>query len=117
MKKGLVIVAVLLLAFGLVACGESSGSAPKGIQQEVYDLGKQALQVLDKYNSADISADEAKERIRAIQNDLNLVSKSDDTIENLTKSTISAILTNFIGDLSFGRSGSDAADKLREELK
>ncbi len=76
MKK---LIALLISASMLVcmsACGKEE-SLPEGMSQELYDTSVKALEIMDKYNNADINADEADDRLQAIY----------DKIENMDLNT------------------------------
>lgn len=74
-RKFLSIIACFSLAL-FIGCGESK--IPEGMNQETYDIGVQALKIMDKYNDADITADEADSRLDSLYNKLDkLELKSD----------------------------------------
>lgn len=74
-RKFLSIIVCFSLAL-FIGCGESK--IPEGMNQETYDIGVQALKIMDKYNDADITADEADSRLDSLCNKLDkLELKSD----------------------------------------
>ncbi len=90
MKKFVSIILVLSLLLSLYACG----SVPEGMTKETYEIGKQAIKVMDKYLNGKISATDAELQLaklyyedaesekKAIENALNL---ADSDIEKKTE--------------------------------
>ena len=77
MKK---LIALLISASMLVcmsACGKEE-SLPEGMSQELYDTSVKALEIMDKYNNADINADEADDRLQAIYDKIENMDLSDE---------------------------------------
>ncbi len=68
MKKGLLtLLTILITAAMLVACGSS---IPKGMSEKTYDCGIRALEIMEQYNSEDITKDEADAQLNKIQDEL-----------------------------------------------
>lgn len=62
MKKT-IIVSIVLLTLIMTACS----SAPSGMNKETYDKGKEAVDIVEKYNTGDITSDEAVEKLEALE--------------------------------------------------
>lgn len=56
-KKIIALLMALTLSASIIACGGKK--LPDGMSQDTYDTGIKALEIMDKYNDADIDADEA----------------------------------------------------------
>lgn len=56
------IIALCLLASLLVGCGK-----PSNVSEDVYNLGLKAVDVTEQFLSADLTADEAKEKLEEIE--------------------------------------------------
>lgn len=66
MKKGLFIFVTLLLTVAmLTACGR-----PRNMTKDTYDNGCRALEVMDKYNDMEVSADDAKDRLESLRSSM-----------------------------------------------
>ena len=79
MKK----LSVLLLSAILLLTGCGS-SIPDGKDQETYDLGIRAIEIIEKYNNAEISSDDCHDRLDKIYDSLdNLELEEDYTSKNL----------------------------------
>lgn len=94
------------------------------MNQETYDIGVQALKIMDKYNDADITADEADSRLDSLYNKLDkleLKSDPDDGdvwSEEERNSDIKIDISSFQYNL-YAYSDADtysAADSLRDYL-
>ena len=90
MKK---LITVLLLLLILTGC---SSKIPKGMNKQTYEIGSAALEIIHKYNSADITKAEADERIRILSNRLDDLELTDDEDANnfLVKSHLSFFIFN-----------------------
>ena len=64
MKK---IIPVLILLIILSGCSK----IPAGMDKRTYEAGSSALEVIHKYNTADITFSEAEERIKLLYNRVN----------------------------------------------
>ncbi len=115
MKKILGIVTALTLAIVMVACGSSK---PKTMSQDTYENGCRALEVMEKYNDMEISADEAEERLESIDSSLEKETfTTDELLAETDNLLISLEIHSFIYALH-GTTGStyDSEDELREKL-
>ncbi len=130
MKK---LIALLLSASMLVcmsACGKEE-SLPEGMSQELYDTSVKALEIMDKYNNADINADEADDRLQAIYDkienmDLNTEPKKGEIWPEYERALIIQSKINLYRSVLFSikydkKNTSDdiytIADELRENLE
>lgn len=106
------IILLSVIAALLVACGK-----PSGMDDTTYKLGVKALEVMDAYNCADITADEANEKLQGIYERLNARNFSDDelTQEIQNQSIIASVLGYQITMSSGGDLVADA-DSLRKKL-
>ena len=111
MKK--VFIAVILAAvLFLVACG----GPPRGMNKETYDLGCRALEIIQKYNSADISADDLNDRLKSISNSLDGVVLSD-TIEQSKNNVLKITLDTLVLTMKAGTADTIKAEQdLKETL-
>lgn len=124
MKRGIIIIICVLMAAVLAACGSSSGGSakmPKALEwkftEETYQSAVRALEIMDKYNSGDLTADEAETRLESIQRDLESES-IDDSIKSSSNTIVGTDIFLFTTALD-GSIGStySAADSLREMLE
>lgn len=116
MKKGLLtFVTILSAAIILVACGSSK---PKTMSQETYDNGCRALEVMEKYNDMEVSAEDAEERLDSIDSSMEKETFAEgELIAETDNLLIRMDIHSFIYALH-GMTGStyDAEDELRERL-
>ena len=96
MKKVFIAV-ILAAALLLVACG----GPPKGMNKETYDLGCRALEIIQKYNSADISEADAKDRLKSIANSLDNLTLTD-SMEDLKNGTLKVTLNTLVLSMTAG---------------
>ena len=118
MKK-LFIASTIIAALILVACSGSS-SKPNGMSQKTYEIGCDILKIMDKYNDAEISKDEAISRLDSLDSSLSKEQKNlTDSIERLKNSTLSAAIVNFKFAMNpdHGSSTYDIADDVRSLLE
>lgn len=89
MKK---LITVMLLLLVLTGCSK----IPDGMNKQTYEIGTTALEIIHKYNSADISKADADERIRILRSKLDDLELSDDEDTNnfLVKSQLSFFIFN-----------------------
>ena len=86
MKKIIGIILVLSAAIIMVACGR-----PQDMSKETYDYGNRALEIIEKYNKAEISADDAKSRLESIQSYVEGLTFSNE-LEEIVNGTLTIIL-------------------------
>lgn len=101
---------MIILVICLTGC---SKSPPKGMNGRTYEIGSTALEIIQKYNKADVNKDNAKSRINDLADqldDLNLTDKEYD--QNLL---VKIQLQQFVFQLS--GSGSGDTDKVEKSLK
>lgn len=85
--------------------------------EETYKNAVRALEIMDKYNSGDLSADEAAPRLESIQKDLD-AEQIDDAIKNLSRTTISTDIFLFKAAMTGGFGSTySTADELRDMLE
>lgn len=97
MKQIKLIAMVMALMLFLTACGGGS-KIPDGFTEETYDLGCKALDLMDKYNSAEISKDDCYGRLDSIRDALDKI--HDQKIEGDRYSNSIAIdISSFILEL------------------
>ena len=88
-----IIICLLAVSMLLVTGCSGSGATPDGMNQQTYDSAKQALTIIEKYNSGDLAADEAEKRIDTIYDNLSSLQLEGD--ENLNNLTVLNILDSF----------------------
>ncbi len=119
MKK-LVLLIVIICSFLLLSC---SPKIPSGMAQETYDVGVKALEIMDKYNNADINADEADQRLDALYAKLDALELSDEAESEYGLSAdtynlhVQISISYFQYQLSSGGDTYSVADDLRESLE
>lgn len=124
MKKVIAVIICILMAAALAACGSSSGGSAKmpaelesKMTEETYKSAVRALEIMDKYNSGDLSADEAAPRLESIQKDLD-AEQIDDIIKSSSRTTISADIFLFKAAMTGGVGSTySTADELRDMLE
>lgn len=71
---------ILLSASAMILSFAACGNAvPDGMAQDTYDAGVKALEIMDKYNNADINEEEADNRLDALCDKLESLELSDET--------------------------------------
>ena len=110
MKKALSVILAVTLLF-LTACG---GGIPKGMNKETYQAGKDALEIMQNYNSGKISKEDAKDRISVLRNRLEKLELSG--TEDISNTSIELILQSFSINLDAKGDTFKDADKLKEKL-
>lgn len=113
------IVSISMLAT-LSACGES---LPEGMSQELYDTGVNALKIMDKYNDADINAEEAESRLDALYDKIDGMDLSDEPnkdeicSESFQALMIQSDIILYKNALLLNKDTYTIADELRERLE
>ncbi|EGG83564.1 hypothetical protein HMPREF9477_00939 [Lachnospiraceae bacterium 2_1_46FAA] len=112
-KKLLTLLMALTLSASIIACGGKK--LPDGMSQDTYDTGIKALEIMDKYNDADIDADEADKRLEALSDKLDSLELSDD--ESAENSFVQSNILSFQSKLFLGGDTYTTADDLRKLLE
>lgn len=112
-KKLLTLFISLTLSISFVACGGQK--IPNGMSQDTYDTGLKALEIMDKYNDADINADEADKRLEALSDKLDSLELSDD--ESAENSFVQSNILSFQYELFSAGDTYSTADDLRKLLE
>lgn len=95
MKRKVIIALFIAVAVLLAACGGSR--KPDSMTQDTYDNGCRALEIMEKYNSADISKEDAKDRLENIQRALDSEREGlDDLILNTDNFLVSLTIKQFL---------------------
>ena len=118
-KRLITLLIVTLLAASITAC---ENKIPDGMSQETYDVGVTALEIMDKYNSADIDADEADSRLDTLYSKLNSLDLNDEPeseyglSEDSQNGFVKTCISAFQWDLISGGDTYETADNLRDTL-
>lgn len=112
---------VLLISISMLVCMSACGKLPEGMPQELYDTSVKALEIMDKYNNADINAEEAYGKLEAIDNKIGNMNLSDSEYVQAVsiQSTISSYQVAIICNKSkyATKENYTIADELRETLE
>lgn len=113
MKKRIAIVATAcpLLLF-TTACGSK---IPKGMSEQTYNAGMQALEIEESYLNGEITANEAYKQLDIVY-DLIDTFEFDDTDESTKNHIVAVYILSFSLDLLGEADATDAHDKLKETL-
>ena len=108
----------LYLSFSISSCGNK---LPDGMSQETYDIGVKALEIMDKYNSSDIDAEETDRRLDALCSKLEGLELSDTAegyglSEDSYNNNVQISISSFQYKLFNEEDTYSAADNLRETL-
>ncbi len=115
-KRLLVVISILMISAVLTACG--GGTKPDGMTQEVYEIGCNALEIMEKYNNAEIDKENAESRISALYTKISNVPELSDVIENANKGFVESSIFLFKMSLDSNDGGTyDQEKSLRELLK
>lgn len=118
--KTYVTIATFLIAVSISGCS----GIPEGMSKDTYDTGMKALEIMDKYNDADITADEADQRLDRLYERLDNLELSDEPSgkygyglsEEDYNLNVQTTITLFQYDLFSGGDTYTTADELREML-
>lgn len=113
-------VAIFLITLSISGCS----GIPEGMSEDTYDTGMKALEIMDKYNNADITADEANQRLDALYERLDNLELSDEgsgkygygLSEEQLNLNVQITISSFQYDLFSGGDTYSTADELREML-
>lgn len=108
MKKGLSFLLILIMSVLLAACGSS---IPKGMSEKTYNYGTHALEIMEKYNSAEISKEEADKRLNDIKDQLFAEDLSDGDMAKTKNLIVTGEIVIFISGRTI-----DAEENLRNDL-
>lgn len=104
---------VAIMAACLVAC---SGK-PKDMDDNTYNLGVKALEIMDAYNNADMEEDEAYEQLQAIYDRVHGREYSDDEFsQELQNGLVETAILSYQITMSANGDIVEKADNLREIL-
>lgn len=104
---------IAIIAACLAACSEK----PQGMDDNTYELGIKALEVMDAYNSADITEDEAREKLEGIYDRLNGRNFGEDELtQEIQNGAVTASILNYEITMSSNGDLVESADNLREKL-
>lgn len=113
LKKAITFIVSISMLATLSACGES---LPEGMSQELYDTGVNVLKIMDKYNDADINAEEAESRLDALQDEIDDMNLNDS--ETAQALSIQADINSYKLALLTNKSDTyTITDELRERLE
>lgn len=113
MKKTKSIIAIFLILFLLSACS----SRPKNMDETTYKLGTKALEIMDNYNNAEITEDEAKEQLDGIYDRLKARKFTDDEeSQELQNELVLSTILHYKITLATKEHIYEVADSLREYL-
>jgi len=113
MKKSvLTIVLLATLIFTLVGCG---GGVPANMDQETYNLGNDALKIMEEYRNDKMDADEAEERLTEIADKLQKV-KPKEEYEVMNSSVHTEVFAATV-NIQQGDSVIDEIDSLKKTLE
>ena len=122
LKKAITFIVSISLLATFSACGKDE-SLPEGMSQELYDTGVNALKIMDKYNDADINAEEAESRLDALYDKIDGMDLSDEPnkdeiwSESLQAHMIQSDIILYKNALLLNKDTYTIADELRERLE
>lgn len=113
MKKTKSITAIFLILFLLSACS----SRPKYMDETTYKLGTKALEIMDQYNNAELTEDEARKQLDEIYSRLSVRTFSDDeSSQEVQNESVKASVLGYEITMSSKGNIYEEADSLREKL-
>lgn len=110
MKRIITIIICTMLAAVLVACGAS------GVNAKTRNYAEDALAIVEKYNSADISAEDASSRLESIKSGISSLDLSDD-VEDISNRELESMVATAALTIRSGGDSYSIEDRLREFLK
>lgn len=122
LKKAITFIVSISLLATFSACGKDE-SLPEGMSQELYDTGVNALKIMDKYNDADINAEEAESRLDALYDKIDGMDLSDEPnkdeicSESFQALMIQSDIILYKNALLLNKDTYTIADELRERLE
>lgn len=102
------ILIMLCLALGLVGCGK-----PSTVSKDVYNLGIKAVEVTEQFLSADLTADEAKEKLKEID---SRITEDENYRNDLLVSGEIGLILNSISSIK-DKPTEDQTKEVKERLK
>ena len=118
MKKGLFLI-IAVLIFMLCACGK-----PEYMTQETYDIGCQALEIMEAYNDFKITAEDAERRMEPLKQRAATeyykthYTVSYSTLERTNALFIETYISFFLDGLKgYGDGTIDAEERMRDVLE
>lgn len=94
MKKKVVSLFVLGMAtLILVSCGNTGGK-PEDMNEEIYNYGVSAVETTEEYLNADITADEADNKMDNLEQSANSI-ETDEMIDKSVQSSINLLAAQF----------------------
>ncbi len=117
MRRYLSVLLAVCLCCGLLAgCGGKSGEKPENMNQEIYNYGVKAVDAIDSFLEADITAEEAEEKLSSLSKSADSVS-SEEVIDSSVQASLNLLEAQLRGisydDLSDDVESEDLS-KLRE---
>ena len=103
---------IAVIAVLLTACGK-----PSGMDDTTYKLGVKALEVMDAYNCADLTADEANEKLQGIYDRLSSRQFGDDELtQDIQNGSVVVSILSYQITMSSGGDLTEEANALRKKL-
>lgn len=96
----------LILLFTIVILLTGCSRIPKGMNKQTYEIGSNALEIIQKYNKAEVNKEDAKSRVDDLADQLDALNLMDgEADENLW---VKVQLQQFVFQLSGSGSGDTA---------
>lgn len=110
MKK---IIAAIIIAAAVVltACGSE---IPENMTQSTYDYGCRALEIMEKYNAAEISGEDAKDRLEGIK---KTIDAERENLSDLLESSSALLVSNKAQMFIFAIGGNGSTYKIEKSLR
>ena len=114
MKKITTFALVFMACVILIGCG---GGKPKNMDDDTYNIGKQALAVEEQYQSGNLDKQDALDQLHDLQDDLNAIwYKLDDNSQRISNNSISIAINSFCIDVNGIQDPSDSYNSLKQKL-